>query len=700
MLSWRFAPLFWCQFFSAFNDNFLKTALVFLILFHIGGADGEALITLAGAIFIAPYFFLSGLGGEMADRYDKSLVAQRLKLSEIVIAGLAIAGFALNSIPVLFVALFGFGTIGALFGPIKYGILPDHLQRTELPAGNALVEGATFIAILTGTISAGMAAKGGGNAVLFSGLVMVFAVLSWLTSLLIPRTGEGAPALKISRNIATSTVALIRHLRTDRRLWWGALVTSWFWLVGIVVLSLLPPLVKTLLGGNEEVVTIYLAMFSIAVGVGSGLAAWLAGGRIIILVTLIGAVLLGMFALELGIVTLGLVPPSQSLDPAAVFASGHAIQIGIGLVGLAIGGGLFIVPTFAAVQAWAGTAYRARVVAAVNVMNALLMTIGALTVALLQKLGVGLSALFLMIAAGNFIVAIVIGRTMPARVFNDFLALIYRVFFRVEVRGLENLASVPPNTILALNHVSFLDAGIALSLLGRDPLFAIDTAMATHWWIKPFLHFTRALPIDPLKPMATRTLIHAVQDGEMLIIFPEGRLTITGSLMKVYDGAAMIADKSDATVVPVRIDGLEYSPFTRLTPRQVRQRWFPKLKVTVLEPVKLNLDPNLRGKKRRQAAGSALYEIMSDLIFRTTPLDRTVPQALIEAAGINGRSRVAIEDPTTGPITYRRLLRAAAILGEKLMPLADVGKPLGVMLPNANGAVITILGVMSAGRVP
>ena len=151
------------------------------------------------------------------------------------------------------------------------------MTRSELPAANALVEGATFLAILLGTIVGGMAAKGGGDPASFAGLMLVFALLCWLSSLFIPRVGSGAPDLKISANIVASTARLLAHLRSDRRLWWGALVTSWFWLVGAVVLSLLPPLVKTVLGGTEEVVTVFLAVFSIAVAVGSGLAAWLAG---------------------------------------------------------------------------------------------------------------------------------------------------------------------------------------------------------------------------------------------------------------------------------------------------------------------------------------------------------------------------------------------------------------------------------------
>src|SRR6188474_2359088 len=196
LLSRRFAPLFWCQFFSAFSDNFLKNALVFLILFKIEGSATESLITLAAAVFIAPYFFLSALGGELADRYDKAVVARRLKFAEIGIAFIAVFGFAVHSVPVLFVALFLFGVIASLFGPIKYGILPDHLARSELPAGNALVEGATFIAILLGTIVGGVAAKDGGDPAFFALLMVVFSLLCWLASLFMPPTGEAAPNLK------------------------------------------------------------------------------------------------------------------------------------------------------------------------------------------------------------------------------------------------------------------------------------------------------------------------------------------------------------------------------------------------------------------------------------------------------------------------------------------------------------------------
>ena len=422
----RFAPLFWCQAFSAFGDNFLKQALVLLILFQVSAADSGALIQLAGAALTFPFFFLSGIGGELADRYDKATVARRLKLFEIGVAALAVGGFAFHSLGVLFLAVFLYGVIAALFGPIKYGILPDHLAREELTKGNALVEGGTFLAILLGTIVAGLAAAGGGDIIHFAWLMIVSAAACWIASLFIPATGEGAPHLRVNPNIAASTIALIRYIRAEPRLWWGAMVASWFWLVGIVVLSLLPPLVTYQIGGTEGVVTLFLAIFSVAVAVGSALAAWLAHGRIMLLPTLFAGVLLGLFALDLGWTASALAPPSVPVDLAHYFSSPHSLHIAIDLAGLAIAGGLFIVPTFAAVQAWAGPDHRARVVAAVNVLNAAFMVVGAVFFGLLQKLGLSIPLLFGLIGVANLVVTVIIARTLPTNWLIDFLSIVFR----------------------------------------------------------------------------------------------------------------------------------------------------------------------------------------------------------------------------------------------------------------------------------
>ncbi|MBZ9821247.1 acyl-[ACP]--phospholipid O-acyltransferase [Mesorhizobium sp. CA4] len=700
MMSRRFAPLFWTQFLSAFNDNFLKNTLVFLILFTLAKDQAASLVTLAGAVFMTPFLLLSALGGEIADRFDKALIARRLKFTEIAAAAVAVLGIALSSIPVLMTALLMFGIISALFGPIKYGILPDHLERNELPKANAWIESATFAAILGGTIAGGVVSADGVGVAVFGPIMMALAVGCWFVSRYIPATGSAAPNLAIDKNILRSTWRQVAELRTDTRIWRAGLMTSWFWLVGAIVLSILPAMIKDSLGGNEIAVTAYLAVFAVSIAIGSAIAAWMSKGRMVLLPAPVGTALLALFGLHLAWTVGSMQPSPEAVTLAAFFAGPNTIRVAIDLAGMAIAAAFLVVPTFAAVQAWSPEARRARVVAAVSIVNAGFMTVGGILVAAIQAAGVSIAGILFGLVAANAIAAWLMLKYLPTNPFRDFVSILFRAFLRLEVEGIENLKAAGKAPILALNHVSFLDGPLALTLTDEEPVFAIDYTIAQAWWMKPFMKLARALPLNPAKPMSTRTLIKVVQGGDPLVIFPEGRITVTGGLMKVYDGAAMVADKTGSMVVPVRIEGLEKSYFSRLTSQHVRHRLFPKVKVTILEPVKLEVAEELKGRQRRAAAGSALYQVMSDLVFRTQDIDKTVLEKIIETANERGMKELAVQDPVTGSLSYGKLLTAAAVLGEKFEHLYAGQQTLGVMLPNANGACAALLGVMSAGKVP
>ncbi|AHJ64270.1 2-acylglycerophosphoethanolamine acyltransferase [Granulibacter bethesdensis] len=700
-----FAPLFWCQFFAAFNDNFLKNALVFLILWGVGGHQGtqhggEALVTLAGAVFIAPFFLLSGLAGELADGHDKARVATWLKAAEIPAAILAVTGFLLHSLPVLFLALFCFGTLSALFGPVKYAILPDHLPQTRLGAANALIEAATFVSILLGTVAGGLAARGAPPAV-FAVLVTLFAVLSFLFARRIPATGVAVPGLRVRANILASTGSLLRQLWEEKRLWRTALIAAWFWVSGAVGLSLLGPLVKSVLHGNELAVTLSLTVFSISVALGSFLAAALGGGRIALLPSVLGAALQGLAGLDLWRV-IAHVPAGTGHDlPLGTFLHQPGVPHVMGdLVLLAVSAGLIAVPSFSALQAWAARSERARVVAAANIVSAGGMVAGGLVVAVLQLMGLGSGVLFGLLGMASLVVAGLALTFLPTNALRDAIWLLFRIVYRVELQGAEHLSHTGPRTVIALNHVSWLDAVLSLALLEQEPVFAIDRSVSEKFWVRPFLRFVRALPIEPAKPFATRTLINAVKAGDPLIIFPEGRITVTGSLMKVYDGAAMIAERSEADVIPVRLSGLEYTPFSRLNRKQAPRRLFPKVRITALAPQRLEVPAGLIGRRRREVAGRALNDVMTDLIWRTTPVDHTLFEAVRQAACLHGWRRVAIEDPVTGPLTYSRLLTGAAVLGRALSVYAGPDEALGVLLPNANATAVTFFALQSARRIP
>ena len=704
----RFAPIFWCQFFAALNDNFVKTALSLLILYKLGQDQGQVLVTLAGVALIAPFFILSALGGEIADRFDKGKVAQNLKLAEIPVAAIAAAGFYFESVPLLFLALAGLGILAALFGPIKYGILPVHLTTEELSPGNALVEGATFLAILVGTIAGNfiltddVTPKVNAELVPMIGAgILVLATLSWIAALQIKPTGSAAPDLKINPNPISSTFALIGDLKADKRIWQGAVISGWFWVVGALTLALLPALIMGKIGGAPSVYTAALLVFTVSIAIGSMLAALASKKRPNLAVVPIGAILMGLAMLALAWTSSNYVrgtAPLTALDFVSS-AIGHHVLLELSV--LAIGGGLFIVPSFAAVQSWAPESARARVVAGCNVLSAAFMTAASLALAGLQHAGVGLPVFLTIIGLASFGVAVAAWRVWARTIVKDFALLLFRILLRLEVKGEENLPPAGTRAIIAPNHLSFLDAPILHATMPGHTTYAIDTAMSERSWIKPFLRYVNWHSIDPTRPMGMRELINGVKGGEQLVIFPEGRLTTTGSLMKVYDGTALIADKADAVVVPVRIEGPQRAKnWSYLRPSQTRKSWFPKTTLTVLPPVKLNVDPALRGKARRQAAGAAMQDIMTNAAVMTSPIDTTLFEALAAASRIHDTGKPIVEDPLGTKLSYKRLITSAQVLGAKIGPLSQPGEAVGVLLPNSVGVAVVFFGLQTTGRVP
>ncbi len=401
MSSRRFAPLFWAQFCAALNDNVLKNALVIILLYGASTGHGDSLVTIAGAVFIFPFFILSGLGGELADKYVKSTVARRLKFAEIFAAAFAAGGFFLHSVPLLFVALALFGVFAALFGPVKYAILPDQLSIGELATGNALVEGATFLAILIGTIAGGQLVAGSSHMGWVSLTVVLLAMLSFGFASRIPDTVPSAPDLAVTSNPWTSTIRLLKSLHAEPRLWDGMVIVSWFWLVGAVVLSLLPALVKDIVGGSEGVVTLCLAVFAIGIAVGSLIAAQLSHVRPNLALVPIGAIVMGLVGIDLAW-AIGHAVHGTGISPADFATSFAGLRMLIDFALFAIGGGLFVVPSFAAVQAWSAPTERARVIAAGNILQAAFMVVGSIFVALLQVGGLAISWIFFGLGIASF----------------------------------------------------------------------------------------------------------------------------------------------------------------------------------------------------------------------------------------------------------------------------------------------------------
>src|SRR5215471_9791496 len=289
---------------------------------------------------------------------------------------------------------------------------------------------------------------------------------------------------------------------------------------------------------------------------------------------------------------------------------------------------------------------------------------------------------------------------MPGDALRMFARLLFRLTYRVEVLGLEHVAAAGDRVIIVPNHVSFLDAPLIAAFLPGWPVFAIDPAQTQRWWVRPFLWAVDIYPMDPSRPIAAKSLIKSLKDDAgHCVIFPEGRLNVTGgALMKVYDGPALIADKAGAMVLPVRLDGVEFTPFSRLAGR-LRRRWFPKVTITILEPRRLAVPAELRGRVRRHQAGVALYDTMSEMMARR-PDPPSLFAAMLEARVAHGGAHRIIEDPGTPPLTYNRVVAASFVLGRKLARGTRPGERVGLMLPNSVGAAIAFLALQAPARVP
>ncbi|MEY9517919.1 acyl-[acyl-carrier-protein]-phospholipid O-acyltransferase/long-chain-fatty-acid--[acyl-carrier-protein] ligase [Bradyrhizobium elkanii] len=366
----------------------------------------------------------------------------------------------------------------------------------------------------------------------------------------------------------------------------------------------------------------------------------------------------------------------------------------------AFGGGLFVVPSFAAVQAWTAPSERARIIAAGNILQAGFMVAGAVFVGALQAVGLPIAWIFFGLAVASFGTVWFVLSKWGKEGVRDFGALLFRALFRVEVRGMENLPPSGTRMLIAPNHVSLVDGPLLHATLPIDASFAVDTGISKAWWAKPFLKMIKHYTMDPSKPLAARDLIKLVAAGEPVVIFPEGRITVSGSLMKVYDGTAMIADKADAVVVPVRIEGAQRSHLSYLKNGEIKRSWFPKVTISILPPVKLPVDQSLRGKARRNAAGAALQDVMINAMVQNAMLDHTLFEGLGHAYRDRDTGKPIIEDALGTKLTYRKLILGAQVLSRKLEQGTSVGENVGVLLPNSAGVAVVFMALQTIGRVP
>ncbi|EJN09631.1 MFS transporter [Herbaspirillum sp. YR522] len=594
----RFAPFFWTQFLGALNDNVFKTALLTILTYDAVSwttIDTALLNNLIPGLFILPFFLFSATAGQLADKLEKGRVARWVKLVEIVIMGVAAFGWMTHHLWLLVAAVVGMGIHSTLFGPVKYAYLPQHLKREELVGGNGVVEMGTFVGILLGEIiGAVLVVQRPWGLPLVAITTLALAVLGWLASLRIPHSPAPAPELRINWNPFSETLRNLGFSRRNRPVFLSLLGNSWFWFYGAIVLAQFPLYAKNYLLGDHGVFVLLLAVFSVGIGAGSLLCERLSGNKVEIGLVPFGSIGLSVFGLELFLASQAYVVPAATVDIPAFLGQGGSWRILLDCLGIGIFGGLYIVPLFALIQTRCDPAHVSRTIAGMNIMNALFMVAAALVAMVLLKAGLTIPQIFLATAILNAAVALYIFSLVPEFLMRFLAWLMIHTFYRVRITNGDAITAHGAG-VLVCNHVSYVDAIVIMAASPRPIRFVMDHRIFRMPLLSWVFRTARAIPIAPVKedPWLTEKafvdIAQALHEGELVCIFPEGRLTRDGELSAFRGGIQKIIERSPVPVLPMALRGLWGSLLSRdpTNPfaRRFKRGLFSRLELVVGEPI-------------------------------------------------------------------------------------------------------------------
>ncbi len=575
----RFGPFFVTQALGAFNDNAFRQGMIVLIAFQLGLTLEQSAFyaMVAPAIFILPFFLFSASAGQIAEKFEKTQLIRHLKLFEIAAMVVGAYAFHAHQIWLLFFVLFLMGLQSAVFGPIKYAILPQALKNEELVGGNGLVEMGTSLAVLTGMMAGGtLMALGGIGETTASVLVISVAIMGYLASRAIPPAPATAPDLVFNWNPFTETARVMRYVFKDRTIFNSILGISWFWFFGTVFTAQLPSYTQVFLGGNESVLNLTLALFSVGVGIGSLLCERLSGHKVEIGLVPFGSIGMTAFALDLYFAR-PLAATVTGLGTMEFLTADGSLRIVFDLVMIGLFAGLFIVPLFALVQSRTARSELSRVIAGNNIINALFMVISAGLGLGLTLLGLSIPQIFLVVAILNAAVAIYIYTLVPEFLMRFLSWILVNTLYRIRTEGLDNIPEEGP-ALLVCNHVSFVDALILAGSVRRPARFVMYYRIFNIPILRFLFRTARAIPIagykeDPaLLETAFDEVDRALANGELVCIFPEGALTPDGEIATFRPGVERIIARRPVPVIPLAIRGLWGSIFSRKDSRLGRAR--------------------------------------------------------------------------------------------------------------------------------
>ncbi len=682
------------EFLGTFNDNLFKTTLLTLIAVRITQQTDDPSNIVAG-LLILPFFLFSARAGQLAKKYNRVNLTRSLKLMDLALMLLAGGVLFTKNIGLLILLPFIFGTLSAFFGPMRYAFQPDQLEESDLSAGNVYIEKTTYFSIIL--------------ALLFGVLLPIRLAASFLIAFaflgfLITRPSNPDPKEKnvLSNRPKDMLAGIWKTLKTVLKyplIFRSILGMTWFWSIGLLIIMQIYPLTQQVFNTDDFGAAFLLVVYALGVGAGAVYCHRLLKGIAHTTFVPISTISMGVCFFILFFLTDNYAAPAETVSFLGFITRFRVILFSLFLFVLAFFCGMYVVPLTVLVRFKASAANRSTVFAATNLINAIGIALMAMIFIGLRHYGLSIADLFLFAAVASFFVSIYNCSVLPAALLRSIAQTILEFFYRVTVHGLPNFQAAGKRVLIIANHTSLLDGLLIAAFMPEKITFVIKPEWENKWFARFFGLMVDLYALDLNNPMSIRSLVDLIKKNKKVMIFPERRVSVTGALMKIYEGAGLVAEKANAHILPIRINGAQYSKLSLLK-NKVRTQYFPKITMNILPPKKFDIDPSWTGRQRSHEVSNQLYDMMVEMLYESSKINENLFVSLINAAKINGKNHVIAEDINRKPIKYKTLILKSYVLGKAIERTFIQDETLGILMPNVLANVVAFFALQCVDKVP
>jgi acyl-[acyl-carrier-protein]-phospholipid O-acyltransferase/long-chain-fatty-acid--[acyl-carrier-protein] ligase len=667
--------------------------------------SGVIMISIAMALFMLPFFFVSATDSNHANIFKKVNLFRNLQLIHISIALLAAYGIYCGDYKLLLASMFFYGGYTVVFSEVRHGIMCSALGHTPSAYQRQNIRLAALFGQLSGLIVTGAMIAFGNPATNFISAIILLIIpsISYFISFAIPLglQSKNEPVSFNFKVITRSPLECWRRASKNRNTLYSLQGISWFWLLGAIFMSQLPYLTKNYLHCDAYVFIYLLSVFLVGIGVGTSLSNLVLKKEIGIHWVPTAMLIISIFSCDIAYLSIYNKFTGNLKDLKYFLSYRDGVNLTIDFFMLALAGGMYLVPLYRYLGLDSNRPYRSQMRAANNYMNAVFVATGSVITILFAILGIEPIFTIMILAVANFLTALYICHILPNTVVKNLFRTFFLLGYRIETIGLENLSRIKDKTLIIANHVSLWDPIIIATFIQGEVYFAAGEDLMKAWWLRPLIRCVKGTLINYNGPMALKTLIDLVKSGKQVVIFPEGRISVTGSLMKIYDGPGLIAEKAGASLMPIRIEGSQNIPFSNPGYR-LKQKFFPKLKIVVSQVRSIDLvnGETPSSRERRHIVGDKIYDIMLGTMFEAEDKQQTLFGELLNARSKFGGSHLIFGDVNKTTLSYNSLVIASFALGNEIAKKTVAGERVGILLPNMCGTVATFFALIAYGRIP